>query len=98
MTHVLINQLNISDLQIIYQEFSDATLKGVKPMREYLRKITIPQLQAKCAQLKFQCKETLKHELQTKVFKAILEGSQTKFEEDDEEADNPLVPENEPNS
>jgi hypothetical protein len=67
-------------------------------MRVYLRKITIPQLQAKCAELKYQCKETLKTEIQTKLFQVLLQGSQTKVEEDDEEADNPIIPENEPNS
>ena len=55
-TNIFINQVNISDLQIICQEFSDDTLKGVKPIRAYLRKPNIHQLQAKCAQLKCQCK------------------------------------------
>ena len=67
-------------------------------MRAYLRKINIQQLQAKCAQLKYLCKEMVKTEIQTKLFKVILQGSQTKVEEDDEEADNPIIPENEPNS
>ena len=48
--------------------------------------------------LKCQIKITLKTEIQTNVFKVNLEGSQTEVEEDDEDADNPLVPDNDPNS
>ena len=40
----------------------------------------------------------LKPEIETKLFKVILEGSQTKVEEDNNKAGNLLAPENEPNS
>ena len=48
--------------------------------------------------MKFLYEGILKAEIQTKLFKVILEGSQTKVEEDNIEADNPLVPKNEPHS
>jgi hypothetical protein len=79
-------------LQIICHEFSDDKLDGVKHLRAFLRKITILQLKAKCDQLKFPYDGMLKPEIQTKLFKFILEGSQTEVE------GNPLVPVNEPNS
>ena len=91
-TKDFINQLNIDNLQIICQEFSDDKLDGVKPLRAFLKKITLKQLQAKCVQLKFPYEGMLKAEIQTKLFKVILEGSQTEVEV------NPIAPENEPDS
>ena len=91
-TNDFITQLNVDNLQIICHEFSDDKLDGVKPMRAFLRKITILQLKAKCDQLKFPYDGMLKPEIQTKLFKFILEGSQTEVE------GNPLAPVNEPNS
>ena len=91
-TKDFINQLNIDNLQIICQEFSDDKLDGVKPLRAFLKKITVNQLQAKCVQLKFPYEGMLKAEIQTKLFKVILEGSQTEVEV------NPIAPENEPDS
>ena len=62
-------------MQIICQEFRDDKLDGVKPLRAFLKKITVNQLQAKCVQLKFPYEGMLKAEIQTKLFKVILEGS-----------------------
>ena len=49
-------------------------MDGVKPLRAFLKKITVHQLQAKCVQLKFPYEGMLKAEIQTKLFKVILKG------------------------
>ena len=64
----------------------------MKPLRAFLKKITVDQLQAKCVHLKFSYEGMLKAEIQTKLFNVILEGSQTAVE------GNPIAPENEPDS
>ena len=67
-------------------------MDGVRPLRAFLKKIIVRQLHAKCVQLKFSYEGMLKAEIQTKLFKVILEGSQTEVE------GNPIAPENEPDS